>query len=179
MYFTYWYLSWKFTSLFTDWENLYSIWVSEKIRRCEPGLVWGAEQFAVATFRRWPFADTAIRRRGVSPISVSPTSGSPHGGLPFPRLQFIIASWLTYPPAVYYYVYWRRSWYAMQETSNITIKSLFRRSHRDGHVWLMQSEVQTTTRGFLAVSAGALEIANVIQGALEVFCFSHGSVSVF
>jgi len=39
----------------------------------------------------------------------------------------------------------------------------------DSHVWLMQPEVQTTTRGFLVVSAGALEIANVIQGTLEVF----------
>jgi len=36
----------------------------------------------------------------------------------------------------------------------------------------MQPEVQTTTRGSLAVSAGALEIANVIQGALEVFWFT-------
>jgi len=35
-------------------------------------------------------------------------------------------------------------------------------------VWLMQPEAQTTTRGFLAVSAGALEIAIVIQGTLEV-----------
>jgi len=35
----------------------------------------------------------------------------------------------------------------------------------DGHVWLMQPEAQTTTRGSLAVSAGALEIANVIQSA--------------
>jgi len=33
-------------------------------------------------------------------------------------------------------------------------------------VWLMQPEAQTTTLGSLAVSAGALEIANVIQGAL-------------
>jgi len=33
----------------------------------------------------------------------------------------------------------------------------------------MQSEAQTTTRGFLAVTAGALEIAIVIQGALEVW----------
>jgi len=32
----------------------------------------------------------------------------------------------------------------------------------------MQSEAQTTPRGSLAVSAGALEIATVIQGALEV-----------
>jgi len=31
------------------------------------------------------------------------------------------------------------------------------------------AEAQTTTRGSLAVSAGALEIANVMQGALEVF----------
>jgi len=31
----------------------------------------------------------------------------------------------------------------------------------------MQSEAQTTTRGFLAVSAGALEIAIVMQGAFE------------
>jgi len=35
-------------------------------------------------------------------------------------------------------------------------------------VWLMQPEVQATTRGSLAVSAGALEVAIVIQGALEV-----------
>jgi len=28
----------------------------------------------------------------------------------------------------------------------------------DGHVWLMQSEAQTTTRGILAVSAGALYV---------------------
>jgi len=34
------------------------------------------------------------------------------------------------------------------------------------HVWLMQPEAQTTTRSSLAVSAVALEIANVIQGAL-------------
>jgi len=33
----------------------------------------------------------------------------------------------------------------------------------------MQPEAQTTTHGSLAVSAGALEIAIVIQGALEVF----------
>jgi len=32
----------------------------------------------------------------------------------------------------------------------------------------MQPEVQTTTWGSLAVSMGALEIATVIQGALEV-----------
>jgi len=32
----------------------------------------------------------------------------------------------------------------------------------------MQPEAQTTTRSSLAVSAGALEIAIVIQGALEV-----------
>jgi len=32
----------------------------------------------------------------------------------------------------------------------------------------MQPVAQTTTRGSLAVSAGALEIAVVIQGALEV-----------
>jgi len=38
--------------------------------------------------------------------------------------------------------------------------------------WLMQPEAQTTTRGSHAVSAGALEIANVIQGALEVFWFT-------
>jgi len=37
----------------------------------------------------------------------------------------------------------------------------------DGHVWLMQPEAQTTTRGSLAVSASALEIAIDIQGALE------------
>jgi len=36
----------------------------------------------------------------------------------------------------------------------------------------MQPEVQTTTRGSLAVSASALEIAIVIQGALEVFRFT-------
>jgi len=36
----------------------------------------------------------------------------------------------------------------------------------------MQPKAQTTTRGSLAVSAGALEIANVIQGALEVFWFT-------
>jgi len=36
----------------------------------------------------------------------------------------------------------------------------------------MQPEVQTTTRGSLAVSVGVLEIANVIQGALEVFWFT-------
>jgi len=36
----------------------------------------------------------------------------------------------------------------------------------------MQPEAQTTTRGSLAVSAGALEIANVIQGALQVFWFT-------
>jgi len=36
----------------------------------------------------------------------------------------------------------------------------------------MQPEAQTTTRGSLAVSADALEIANVIQGALEVFWFT-------
>jgi len=29
---------------------------------------------------------------------------------------------------------------------------------RDGHVWLMQPETQTTTRGILAVSVGALEV---------------------
>jgi len=39
-------------------------------------------------------------------------------------------------------------------------------------VWLMQPEAQTTTRGSLAVSAGALKIANAIQGALEVFWFT-------
>jgi len=33
----------------------------------------------------------------------------------------------------------------------------------------MQPGVQTTTRVFLVVSAGALEITNVIHGALEVF----------
>jgi len=33
----------------------------------------------------------------------------------------------------------------------------------------MQPEAQTTTRGFLANSEGALEIAIVIQGALKVF----------
>jgi len=33
----------------------------------------------------------------------------------------------------------------------------------------MQPEAQTIPRGSLAVSAGALEIAIVIQGALEVF----------
>jgi len=32
----------------------------------------------------------------------------------------------------------------------------------------MPPEAQTTTRGFLAVSTGALEIAIAIQGALEV-----------
>jgi len=42
----------------------------------------------------------------------------------------------------------------------------------DGHVWLMQPEAQNTTRGSLAVSTGALEIANVIQGAVEVFWFT-------
>jgi len=31
------------------------------------------------------------------------------------------------------------------------------------------SKAQTTTRGSLAVSAGALEIATVIKGAFEVF----------
>jgi len=36
----------------------------------------------------------------------------------------------------------------------------------------MQPEAQTTTRGSLAISGGALEIANVIQGALEVFWFT-------
>jgi len=36
----------------------------------------------------------------------------------------------------------------------------------------MQPEAQTTTRGSLAVSASALEIANVIQGALEVLWFT-------
>jgi len=36
----------------------------------------------------------------------------------------------------------------------------------------MQPEAKTTTRGSLAVSAGAFEIANVIQGALEVFWFT-------
>jgi len=36
----------------------------------------------------------------------------------------------------------------------------------------MQPEAQTTTRGYLAVSAGALEIANVIQGTLKVFWFT-------
>jgi len=36
----------------------------------------------------------------------------------------------------------------------------------------MQPEAQTTTRGSLAVSAGALEIANVMQGALEGFWFT-------
>jgi len=36
----------------------------------------------------------------------------------------------------------------------------------------MHPDAQTTTRGFLAVSASALEIANVIQGALEVFWFT-------
>jgi len=30
---------------------------------------------------------------------------------------------------------------------------------------------ETTTRGFLVVSAGAFEIANVIQGSLKVFWF--------
>jgi len=35
-------------------------------------------------------------------------------------------------------------------------------------VWLMQPEAQITTRGFLAVSAGALEIAIIIQGTSEV-----------
>jgi len=40
----------------------------------------------------------------------------------------------------------------------------------DGHVWRMQPEAQTFTRGSisLAVSAGALEIAIVIQGSLAV-----------
>jgi len=38
-----------------------------------------------------------------------------------------------------------------------------------GHVWLMQPVAQTTTRGSLAVNAGALEIEIVIQGDLEVF----------
>jgi len=33
----------------------------------------------------------------------------------------------------------------------------------------MQPEAQTTTPGFLAVSAGTLEIAIIIQGALEVW----------
>jgi len=37
----------------------------------------------------------------------------------------------------------------------------------------MQPEAQTTTRGSLAVSAGTLEIAKVIQGALEVFLFTY------
>jgi len=36
-------------------------------------------------------------------------------------------------------------------------------------VWLMQPEAQAATRGILAVSTGALGIAIVIQGALEVF----------
>jgi len=36
----------------------------------------------------------------------------------------------------------------------------------------MQPDAQTTKRDSLAVSAGALEIANVIQGALEVFWFT-------
>jgi len=36
-------------------------------------------------------------------------------------------------------------------------------------VWLMQPEARTTKRGFLAVSAGAFEMAIVVQGALEVF----------
>jgi len=36
----------------------------------------------------------------------------------------------------------------------------------------MQPEAQTTTRGSLVVSAVVLEIANVIQGALEVFWFT-------
>jgi len=36
-------------------------------------------------------------------------------------------------------------------------------------VWLMQPEAQSTTRGYLAVSAGTLEIAIVIQGTVEVF----------
>jgi len=36
-------------------------------------------------------------------------------------------------------------------------------------VWLMQPKAQTATRGSLAVSACALEIAIVIQGALKVF----------
>jgi len=31
----------------------------------------------------------------------------------------------------------------------------------DGHAWLMQLEAQTTKRGSLAVSAGALEIATI------------------
>jgi len=40
---------------------------------------------------------------------------------------------------------------------------------RDGHAYLMQPEAQTTMRGSLAVSAGTLEIAIVMQGALEAF----------
>jgi len=36
-------------------------------------------------------------------------------------------------------------------------------------MWLMQPVAQTNTRGSLAVSVDALEIAIFIQGALEVF----------
>jgi len=40
---------------------------------------------------------------------------------------------------------------------------------RDGHMWFMQLKAQTTTRGILAVSAGALEVLlQYIYGALEV-----------
>ena len=35
-------------------------------------------------------------------------------------------------------------------------------------MWLMQSEAQTTTRGSLAVSAGASEVAWLFKGASEV-----------
>jgi len=38
----------------------------------------------------------------------------------------------------------------------------------DGHVRFMQPEAQATTCGSFAVSAGALEIATVVQGTLEV-----------
>jgi len=37
------------------------------------------------------------------------------------------------------------------------------------NMWLMPPEAQTTTRGSLAISAGALEIATVSQGDSEVF----------
>jgi len=43
----------------------------------------------------------------------------------------------------------------------------------------MQPDVQTTTRGSLAVSAGALEIAIVIQGAFPDFSFLPFAYSPF
>jgi len=46
----------------------------------------------------------------------------------------------------------------------------------------MQLEAQTTARGFLAVSAGALEILIIIQGTFEVwslYLFYHYTYSTF